>query len=164
MPLDLIPDPSNYHVLFDFTRVPFAPWLNFGSLILVVGVASYMTFAAADYLGRFMSGMFAVAGAVFAFYALIVGTGSHERLTDAVARGQLSSVEGRFSLVGRSASSTRYAVADESFDIPQYSESRAWKMSREWAREHLSGRCVRVVYNPRREIVWLGIRKSGCEG
>lgn len=163
MPLDLVGDPGGYDALFDFTRVPFAPWLNFLSYMLVVGVAGYMMFAAADFLGRFMSGLFAVVGMVYALYALIVGTNSHAHLSEDISQRRVSYVEGHFSLVGRSASSTHYAIADEEFEIPEYGETRAWKMSRSWARENLSGRCVRAVFNARREIVWLGIRKNGCE-
>ncbi|MBC7769993.1 MAG: hypothetical protein H7124_14520 [Phycisphaerales bacterium] len=157
---------ADYEVVFNLAREPFDGWqgIAFSAIFVLIGVAM-AAFAARTWMRAF--------GVVYSLFAIAVsimaGLGSwqhYQRLQADFREGRFSDIEGiaEHSRNPRDPSdSDILRIGSQRFDLVGPMRSAAYHRNLNYGGFDMSGRCIRIFYTDRREIIWLGIRKSGCE-
>ena len=157
---------DGYIVVFDMASQPYRDWVWAFWPVFMVFVFLFARWYFYDAFGK----AFATLLAVFSFaLAPVVVWGSwyeYRRLSGAFARGEYQILEGRV---------TKFQPDPPDRRRPQYFEVGGHRFS-QWGPEKtpafhrtfhsggpdLTGQCVKISFNERNEILWLGIRRSGC--
>ena len=154
-------DPQNYDVVFNLAQEPYRGWIPaaFPLIFVIIGIAIF-------FMGE--RGGTKVLGLIGATFAILVtvavqlgGWQQYQRLQRSFHEGRFSDVEDYvrdFQPNPRDPSdSDIFHIGAHRFEVFHTTNS-AYNGT-----VNLNHRCVRVFYTDRNEIIWLGIRKSGCE-
>jgi len=157
---------ADYEVVFNLANEPYDGWhtVIFHGMFVVIGLA-LIAFATRVQVRVF--------GFVYSFIAIAVGIiaalGSwqqYQRLQGDLREGRFSDIEGIavYSPNPRDPpDSDILRIGSQTFEITGPMKSAAYHRSLNYGGFDMSGRCIRLFYTDRREIIWLGIRKIGCE-
>lgn len=157
---------EDYDVVFNLAQEPFDGWATvaFGAIFVLIGVGLIIL------APRVTTKMF---GAVFSLFAIawciVAGLGTwqnYQRLQSDFREGRFSDIEGvaEYSRNPRDPQdSDILRIGNQTFQITGPMGSAAYHRSLNYGGFNMSGRCMRLFYTERREIIWLAIRNSGCE-
>jgi hypothetical protein len=153
---------SDYVVLFDISRDAYTEWTVglFGLGIVASGVLAAFWF---DESWKKVAGLW-VALAGLLLTGLIIGLGWNDyfRLRDAYRNGRFAVAEGRVEQFqrddGAGDSPQTFVVSGHSFEVWMSRGSPAFHKTVSAGGPDLRGKCVRMLYTDRNEIIWLGIR------
>ncbi len=160
-------EPRNYEVIFNLAQEPYRGWLGAAFPLIFVAVGLGALFAGERTSTKVM-GIFVV---VFASALTVVAqSGSwqqYQRLQRSFHEGHFSDVEGRVEDFQRNPDdpydSDVFHIGGHRFEIVGPTMTAAYHKNQNSGGVNLNHRCVRIFYTDRNEIIWLGIRKSGCE-
>jgi hypothetical protein len=156
---------ADYAVIFDISETPFTDWtLGLWGLGLTAGgVAGVFWFD--ELWKRLGTGFVAVAGLALTAVLLWSMWSQHARLQANYRDGQISVAEGRVRNFVRDYSTGKspqsFEVRGRTFELWHVRPSAAFHRTVGGGGPNLAGRCVRILYTDRNEIVWLGERECG---
>lgn len=160
-------DPSNYDVVFNLAQEPYRGWLGaaFPLIFAAIGLAAFIM---GERTSTKVAGIFVL---VFASALTVVAQlGSwqqYQRLQRSFDEGLFSDVEGRVEDFQPNPDdpydSDVFHIGGHRFEIVGPMMTAAYHQNQNSGGMNLNHRCVRIFYTERNEIIWLGIRKSGCE-
>lgn len=160
-------DPNNYEVAFNIAQEPYRGWLVAAIPLIIVAVG-----LGALFMGeRTSTKAIGIFGILFASALTVVAQlGSwqeYQRLQRSFHEGHFSDVEGRIEDFQRNPDdpydSDVFHLGDHRFEIVGPRLTTAYHQNQNSGGMNLNHRCVRIFFTDRNEIIWLGIRKSGCE-
>lgn len=150
-------EPHNYEVVFNVAQEPYRGWLGaaFSLIVVAVGVG---TLALGERTSTKIMGTFAALFASIVTVLMLMGSWQqYQRLQRDLREGHFSVVEGRVEDFQSDTKTENFHIGDHDFDILKPSITAAYNGG-----ANLDRRCVRIFYTDRSEIIWLGIRRSGC--
>jgi hypothetical protein len=91
----------------------------------------------------------------------------HQRLQRSLREGDFSIVEGYVEDFQPDPDDRLdtdvFSIGGHRFTVVAPVQTAAYRRTQNRGGADLNHRCVRIFYTDRNEIIWLGIRKSGCE-
>jgi hypothetical protein len=156
---------ADYAVIFDVSVEPFTDWLVslWGLGLVVSGVAGA---AWLDHPWKRAGAAFvAFAGLAMTSVLVLAMWSQHSRLQSDYREGRFSIVEGRVRNFVRDYkdgdSAQLFEVRGRTFELWHARPSAAFHRTIGGSGLNLAGRCVRILYTDRNEIIWLGVK--ACE-
>jgi hypothetical protein len=157
---------ENYDVVFNLAQESYDGWLTvaFGAIFVAIGLAMAALESRAATKG--FGVVFALLATAWSIFAGLGSWQHYERLQTDFREGRFSDIEG---IAGYRpnprdpADSDILSIGPQAFEITGPRGSAAYHRSLNYGGFDMSGRCVRLFYTERREIIWLALRKEGCE-
>ena len=160
-------DSGNYDVVFNLAQEPYRGWV--GAAFPLLGVAfGLVAFVKGERTSTKAAGIFVlIVASALTIVAQLGSWQQYQRLQRSFEEGLFSDVEGMVDDFQRDPDdpydSDIFHVGGHRFEIVGPTMTAAYHRNQNSGGVNLNHRCVRVFFTDRGEIIWLGIRKSGCE-
>jgi hypothetical protein len=152
---------AEYESVFNFW-VLWAPLTKLlVSVVFCTGLGAFFVFRRISAATRVFLLVVPVVGAAVAIIEFVQISPGYARIRGDVERGGVREVEGVFKASETTSQTHTYEIGDRRFEVSR-SNYPALEPDEALLRE-VDGRCVRAQYTTRNEIVYLGIRTTGCE-
>lgn len=155
---------GDFTVLFDVSREPLPGWGVglFGAAMVAVGLS--LVFLAEHWGTRLLGAIFAVSAVIVCTTIVVSLWNEYGRLRAQLENGEVRFLVGvaedfRRPPVGQHGPQT-FSVSGHRFEVWQAEHTAAFHHTVTAGGPNLSGRCIRVGFTSRNEIVWLGLRAS----
>lgn len=164
--------PAEYDVLFDLAGNPYQPPIFSIVWTTLIGAGCLLFFARSRGNLRLLPTFAALAMIAFGASSIKTHHDSFLSMRSAVQSGRAIAVEGMVHEfrpdAGNGNGTESFTLADQHFVISSNVETPAFNRTVGTGGPDLTGKCVRILFlrqgSNLREIVWLGIRRSGCAG
>jgi hypothetical protein len=165
----MIANPEEYDVVFSLAEGSYQPPLFVVVWMTVFGIVCLVAIATRRGMQQMLAGGALAAGMAFGAFSLFEHHQDYVRMRAQLQNGQAIALEGvvRYfqadSSIGNG--SQKFTITGREFIVSSNSVTPGFTRTAGTGGPDLTGKCVRVVFvneGVRRDIVWLGIRRSGC--
>ncbi len=157
---------NDYEVVFDILGSPFQWWMD-TIPAAILGVVGCFVFALGSLRGRLLGGGVALLAIAWLTFVISANWAEYRKLRLALADGEYEDLQGPvLDFVPDDAGGhtpQTFSIANRRFEIWATETTSSFRQTVRRGGPNLSGRCVRALVTSDKQILWLGIRRSGCD-